>query len=101
LGLHVQDTRHLGQTDNRLRLWWRQQHESLLLGIRGKMRAPSPGARSPSIIMAPRGPRHSEKPAVSWPAPRPPKATPEGDRSAEAFYEGRLAEHMSISASAN
>jgi N6-adenosine-specific RNA methylase IME4 len=41
--------------------WWRQQHELLLLGIRGRMRAPPPGARLPSVIYAPRR-QHSEKP---------------------------------------
>jgi N6-adenosine-specific RNA methylase IME4 len=41
--------------------WWRQQHELLLLGTRGKMRAPPPELRFPSVILAPRR-RHSEKP---------------------------------------
>jgi N6-adenosine-specific RNA methylase IME4 len=45
----------------RLGYWWRQQHELLLLGIRGHMRAPSPSYRFPSVICAPRR-RHSEKP---------------------------------------
>jgi N6-adenosine-specific RNA methylase IME4 len=41
--------------------WWRGQHELLLLGTRGRMRAPPPALRFPSVIFAPRR-RHSEKP---------------------------------------
>jgi N6-adenosine-specific RNA methylase IME4 len=41
--------------------WWRCQHELLLLGIRGRVPAPPPGVRVPSVILAPRR-RHSEKP---------------------------------------
>jgi N6-adenosine-specific RNA methylase IME4 len=41
--------------------WWRNQHEILLLGIRGKMRAPARGTQFPSVLLAPRR-RHSEKP---------------------------------------
>ena len=36
-----------------LGFWWRQQHELLLLGIRGRMRAPPPGIRFPSVICSP------------------------------------------------
>jgi N6-adenosine-specific RNA methylase IME4 len=43
--------------------WWRSQHETLLLGVKGRMPAPAPGTRFPSVIHAPRG-RHSVKPAV-------------------------------------
>jgi N6-adenosine-specific RNA methylase IME4 len=43
--------------------WWRNQHETLLLGVKGRIPAPAPGTRFPSIICAPCG-RHSEKPAV-------------------------------------
>jgi N6-adenosine-specific RNA methylase IME4 len=43
--------------------WWRNQHETLLLGIKGRIPAPAPGQRFPSVICARRG-RHSEKPAV-------------------------------------
>jgi N6-adenosine-specific RNA methylase IME4 len=43
--------------------WWRNQHETLLLGVKGKMRAPAPGMRFPSVIYAPRH-RHSEKPVA-------------------------------------
>jgi N6-adenosine-specific RNA methylase IME4 len=46
-----------------LGFWWRSQHESLLLGTRGKVRAPERAKRWPSVIVAPRG-RHSEKPAI-------------------------------------
>ena len=41
--------------------WFRNQHELLLLGIRGKVRAPARGTQFPSVIEAPRR-RHSEKP---------------------------------------
>jgi N6-adenosine-specific RNA methylase IME4 len=41
--------------------WVRNQHELLLIGVRGKMRSPAEGTRPPSIIDAPkRG--HSRKP---------------------------------------
>jgi N6-adenosine-specific RNA methylase IME4 len=43
--------------------WWRNRHETLLLGVKGRMPAPAPGRRFPSVICAPRG-RHSEKPAA-------------------------------------
>jgi N6-adenosine-specific RNA methylase IME4 len=42
--------------------WWRQQHELLLLGRRGRFRAPLPENRFPSVVYAPRPRRHSEKP---------------------------------------
>lgn len=41
--------------------WWRNEHELLLLGSRGKIPAPAPGRQWGSVIPAPVG-RHSEKP---------------------------------------
>jgi N6-adenosine-specific RNA methylase IME4 len=41
--------------------WIRQQHEVLLLGVKGNIPVPLPENRPASVIMAPRG-RHSEKP---------------------------------------
>ena len=41
--------------------YFRQQHEVLLLAVRGAMPTPSTAARVSSVIQAPRG-RHSEKP---------------------------------------
>jgi N6-adenosine-specific RNA methylase IME4 len=41
--------------------WFRNQHELLLLGVRGKVPAPSPGDREASVLAAPLG-AHSEKP---------------------------------------
>ena len=41
--------------------WARQQHELLLIAIRGKMATPAPENRPSSVITAPRG-GHSEKP---------------------------------------
>ena len=41
----------------------RNQHDQLLLGIRGHVPAPIPGTQLPSVVTAPRG-RHSEKPEV-------------------------------------
>ena len=41
--------------------YFRQQHELLLVGIRGKMRAPVVSSRVSSLISAPRR-RHSQKP---------------------------------------
>jgi N6-adenosine-specific RNA methylase IME4 len=43
--------------------WFRNRHELLLLGTRGKPPAPAPGTQWPSVVMAPRG-RHSEKPEI-------------------------------------
>ena len=43
--------------------WFRNQHEALLVGVRGKIPAPSPGMQPPSVIDAPRG-EHSVKPSV-------------------------------------
>jgi N6-adenosine-specific RNA methylase IME4 len=41
--------------------WLRNQHELLLIGVRGMVPAPAQGDQFPSLITAPRG-RHSEKP---------------------------------------
>jgi N6-adenosine-specific RNA methylase IME4 len=41
--------------------WNRNQHELLLVGTRGNIPAPAPGAQWPSVMEAPRG-AHSEKP---------------------------------------
>jgi N6-adenosine-specific RNA methylase IME4 len=43
--------------------WFRTKHEFLLVGVRGKIPAPSPGTQPPSIIDAPRG-AHSAKPDI-------------------------------------
>jgi N6-adenosine-specific RNA methylase IME4/ParB-like chromosome segregation protein Spo0J len=44
--------------------WSRNQHEHLLIGVRGdNVPAPAPGDQPPSVIEAPVG-KHSEKPAV-------------------------------------
>jgi N6-adenosine-specific RNA methylase IME4 len=45
--------------------WFRQQHEMLLLGVRGHMPVPLEANRSPSVIIAPRG-EHSEKPDAAY-----------------------------------
>jgi N6-adenosine-specific RNA methylase IME4 len=44
--------------------WVREMHELLLIGTRGKIPAPAPGKQWPSVIKAPRGTRHSEKPEI-------------------------------------
>jgi N6-adenosine-specific RNA methylase IME4 len=41
--------------------WNREKHELLLIGTRGKIPCPAPGAQWESLIIAPRG-KHSEKP---------------------------------------
>jgi N6-adenosine-specific RNA methylase IME4 len=41
--------------------WFRNKHELLLVGTRGKIPAPAPGTQAPSILEADVG-RHSEKP---------------------------------------
>jgi len=41
--------------------WFRNQHELLLVGVRGEVPAPAPGTQFPSVIQAPAG-KHSEKP---------------------------------------
>lgn len=41
--------------------WFRGQHELLMVGVRGKVRAPEPEKRVPSVIRHPRG-QHSAKP---------------------------------------
>jgi N6-adenosine-specific RNA methylase IME4 len=41
--------------------WFRNKHEILLVGTRGKVPAPAMGTQWPSLILAPLG-RHSEKP---------------------------------------
>jgi N6-adenosine-specific RNA methylase IME4 len=43
----------------------RNQHELLLIGVRGNMRSPAEGARPPSIIDAPRR-EHSQKPEEAY-----------------------------------
>ena len=46
--------------------WWvRQQHEQLLIGVRGDLRCPDPEDRPSSVVMAPRT-EHSEKPEVFY-----------------------------------
>jgi N6-adenosine-specific RNA methylase IME4 len=45
--------------------YFRQQHEVLLLAVRGAMPTPSTAARVSSVIQAPRG-RHSEKPETVY-----------------------------------
>jgi N6-adenosine-specific RNA methylase IME4 len=42
--------------------WFREKHEVLMIGTRGKVPAPAPGEQWPSVIRAPRGKRHSAKP---------------------------------------
>jgi N6-adenosine-specific RNA methylase IME4 len=44
-----------------LGFWNRNQHEILLIGVRGKIPCPAPGTQWSSLIMAPRG-EHSAKP---------------------------------------
>jgi ParB/RepB/Spo0J family partition protein len=46
-------------------LWFRGQHELLLLGVRGSPRPPAPADRPPSVLEAPRG-EHSEKPEAVY-----------------------------------
>jgi N6-adenosine-specific RNA methylase IME4 len=43
--------------------WVRGKHELLLIGTRGDVPAPAPGAQPDSVFFAPRG-RHSEKPLI-------------------------------------
>jgi N6-adenosine-specific RNA methylase IME4 len=43
--------------------WVRGQYELLLIGVRGRVPAPSPGEQPPAVIEAPRG-RHSQKPGI-------------------------------------
>ena len=43
--------------------WFRNQHEMLLVGVRGEVPAPAPGTQFPSVIRAPLG-EHSAKPAA-------------------------------------
>ena len=45
--------------------WFRQQHEMLLLGVRGNVPVPLAANRSPSVIFAPRG-KYSEKPDATY-----------------------------------
>jgi N6-adenosine-specific RNA methylase IME4 len=45
--------------------WVRNQHELLLIGVRGDMRSPAEGTRPPSIIQAPRR-EHSRKPDEAY-----------------------------------
>jgi N6-adenosine-specific RNA methylase IME4 len=45
--------------------WFRNQHETLLLGTKGSVPAPAPGTQEDSIIEAPVT-RHSEKPQVFY-----------------------------------
>ena len=44
--------------------WNRSVHEALLIGTRGNIPCPAPGTQRESVIDAPRGERHSEKPEV-------------------------------------
>jgi N6-adenosine-specific RNA methylase IME4 len=44
--------------------WFRNQHELLLVGVRGEVPAPAPGTQFPSVMEAPIG-RHSEKPQAA------------------------------------
>jgi N6-adenosine-specific RNA methylase IME4 len=46
-----------------LGFWFREVHEILLVGARGKIVAPAPGTQDRSVIGAPLG-RHSEKPTL-------------------------------------
>jgi N6-adenosine-specific RNA methylase IME4 len=43
--------------------WFRNKHEILLVGTRGRVPAPAMGTQWPSLILAPVG-RHSEKPSI-------------------------------------
>ena len=43
--------------------WFRNEHELLLVGTRGRILGPTPGTQWPSVIVAP-WPRHSSKPDV-------------------------------------
>ncbi len=43
--------------------WFRQQHELLLVGVRGKFPPPEPGTREPSVIQGDRT-EHSAKPEI-------------------------------------
>ena len=54
-----------GKEDEKIGIgkWCRNQHELLLIGRRGSFPPPPELARSPSLIIAPRG-EHSEKPAI-------------------------------------
>jgi N6-adenosine-specific RNA methylase IME4 len=45
--------------------WVRNQHELLLIGARGEMRAPAVGARRSSVIKSPRR-EHSRKPDEAY-----------------------------------
>jgi N6-adenosine-specific RNA methylase IME4 len=45
--------------------WFRNKHEILLVGTRGKIPAPAPGIQWGSVIEAPRG-AHSEKPDIVY-----------------------------------
>ncbi len=45
--------------------YFRQQHELLLVATRGKLPAPEPSTRPPSVFQAPRG-KHSEKPEAVY-----------------------------------
>jgi N6-adenosine-specific RNA methylase IME4 len=46
--------------------WVRAQHEILLIGARGSPPCPAPGEQWPSVVRAPRGERHSEKPEIFY-----------------------------------
>lgn len=48
-----------------LGFWFRNQHEILIVAVKGMPPAPAHGTQWPSVIEAPRG-RHSEKPAVFY-----------------------------------
>ena len=48
-----------------LGFWFRNQHEILIVAVKGNVPAPAHGTQWPSIVHAPRG-KHSEKPAVFY-----------------------------------
>jgi N6-adenosine-specific RNA methylase IME4 len=45
--------------------WFRNKHETLLVGVKGEVPAPAPGTQADSVISAPVA-RHSEKPEVFY-----------------------------------
>jgi len=45
--------------------WFRNRHETLLVGTRGNLPAPAPGTQFESVFVAPVG-AHSEKPDKSY-----------------------------------
>ena len=57
----VSNELRLGEGPRRHGLWSRNQHEQLLVGVKGEIPAPAPGAQRPSLIQAPVR-EHSRKP---------------------------------------